>query len=352
MHIPQQLNDTNDFKKKHNLFLLDMSRPLFNLRNGIIGCISILVILLVTFLISTTTSTKSQFLNRFNQLYNTRQLSQKYTLSISNHNETYDLINMDNIKISGNATRDGDNYSTTIKVQGFEDFGFTLPKIVLKSIDNKDYINLNIVTEYLQTMIKLYGFTNKEMLQSSKSEYTELNTAFNVIFKNPNNGYYKTISSPKQRKALQHEISNTISNELKNLKSSKFKKSGKDRELILSKSDITDIIEKVLNVIQSSENYVGDKKELKSEIKKLKEQYRNEMTDYKLSISIKLGQDVGDSITTIKYNNPSYGDNTITFSTKKDTFVKPSKPKTIISEKELNNRLNNITKEHTKSLYE
>lgn len=283
-------------------------------------------------------SPKATFLSRLSANQNLKQATQSYKLSANaNTNSPYDEL-LNSVSVSGIASVDkSENVEATVNVDGLDQIGVSLSELKMVMYKDKLYINVDFITSYLSSV---YGTT----LNLDGAEFIELSEAIESA--TGSSSYSDELESST---ALQKDLNDAFAGYLKDLDGKKFVK-GKNDEvtLKLNRTDIIQLAKVTTKAMIDSKHYKGEKDSLNEFMKSLNSKEFNETLkdeDLNLDISVTYGKKVGDSKAVFEVDANSLGKVDVTFETKSKNYVAPKKPAKVISQEELQIRIEDAVSE-------
>lgn len=287
-------------------------------------------------------SPKSTFLERLNTYYTTEQMSQSYKISESNA-EGFEKF--EGLSLTGTTTKDGKNGAFTLDVQGEEELmGSSLPEAEFVYYNKNMYLNTDLAGSYISM------FSGIELEKTSS--FANLKDLLSVVmgeesFKEYESEIDKATDSAKSGK-LQEEIQGVLADYLKDLDGKKFTEKDGVVTLKLNYSELKTLAEKILTTMSESDNYEGDKTQLKDAIEAINSG-KDKNADASLQIS--LGSKVGDTTWSVTAKDKKSKDEiTVTIETKDKKFNEITEPENLMTKNELESYVADIRERITKAM--
>ena len=288
-------------------------------------------------------SPKSTFLERLNTYYTTEQMSQSYKISAESNAEGFEKF--EGLSLTGTTTKDGKNGAFTLDVQGEEELmGSSLPEAEFVYYNKNMYLNTDLAGSYLSM------FSGIELEKTSS--FSNLKDLLSVVmgeesFKEYESEIDKATDSAKSGK-LQEEIQVVLADYLKDLDSKKFTEKDGVVTLKLTYSELKKLAEKMLTTMSESDNYEGDKTQLKDAIEAINSG-KDKNADASLQIS--LGSKVGDTTWSVTAKDKKSKDEIkVTIETKDKKFNEITEPENLMTKNELENYVADIRERVTKAM--
>ena len=288
-------------------------------------------------------SPKTTFLERLNPYYTTEQMSQSYKISAESNAEGFK--NFEGLSLTGTATKDGDNGAFTLEVQGEEELmGSSLPEAEFVYYNKNMYLNTDLAGSYISM------FSGIELEKTSS--FANLKDLLSVVmgeesFKEYESEIDKATDSAKSGK-LQEEIQGVLADYLKDLDGKKFTEKDGVVTLKLNYSELKTLAEKILTTMSESDNYEGDKTQLKDAIEAINSG-KDKNADASLQIS--LGSKVGDTTWFVTAKDKKSKDEiTVTIETKDKKFNEITEPENLMTKNELESYVADIRERITKAM--
>lgn len=288
-------------------------------------------------------SPKSTFLERLNTYYTIEQMSQSYKISAESNAEGFEKF--EGLSLTGTTTKDGKNGAFTLDVQGEEELmGSSLPEAEFVYHNKNMYLNTDLAGSYISM------FSGIELEKTSS--FANLKDLLSVVmgeesFKEYESEIDKATDSAKSGK-LQEEIQVVLADYLKDLDSKKFTEKDGVVTLKLTYSELKKLAEKMLTTMSESDNYEGDKTQLKDAIMAIKSG-KDKNVDANLQIS--LGSKVGDTKWSVTAKDKKTKDEVkVTIETKDKKFAEIKEPDNLMTKKELENYVNDIRERVAKAM--
>lgn len=288
-------------------------------------------------------SPKSTFLERLNTYYTTEQMSQSYKISAESNAEGFEKF--EGLSLTGTTTKDGKNGAFTLDVQGEEELmGSSLPEAEFVYYNKNMYLNTDLAGSYLSM------FSGIELEKTSS--FSNLKDLLSVVmgeesFKEYESEIDKATDYAKSGK-LQEEIQVVLADYLKDLDSKKFTEKDGVVTLKLTYSELKKLAEKMLTTMSESDNYEGDKTQLKDAIEAINSG-KDKNADASLQIS--LGSKVGDTTWSVTAKDKKSKDEIkVTIETKDKKFNEITEPENLMTKNELENYVADIRERVTKAM--
>ncbi len=288
-------------------------------------------------------SPKSTFLERLNTYYTTEQMSQSYKISAESNAEGFEKF--EGLSLTGTTTKDGKNGAFTLDVQGEEELmGSSLPEAEFVYYNKNMYLNTDVAGSYLSM------FSGIELEKTSS--FSNLKDLLSVVmgeesFKEYESEIDKATDYAKSGK-LQEEIQVVLADYLKDLDSKKFTEKDGVVTLKLTYSELKKLAEKMLTTMSESDNYEGDKTQLKDAIEAINSG-KDKNADASLQIS--LGSKVGDTTWSVTAKDKKSKDEIkVTIETKDKKFNEITEPENLMTKNELENYVADIRERVTKAM--
>ena len=288
-------------------------------------------------------SPKSTFLERLNTYYTTEQMSQSYKISAESNAEGFEKF--EGLSLTGTTTKDGKNGAFTLDVQGEEELmGSSLPEAEFVYYNKNMYLNTDLAGSYISM------FSGIELEKTSS--FANLKDLLSVVmgeesFKEYESEIDKATDSAKSGK-LQEEIQGVLADYLKDLDGKKFTEKDGVVTLKLNYSELKTLAEKILTTMSESDNYEGDKTQLKDAIEAINSG-KDKNADASLQIS--LGSKVGDTTWSVTAKDKKSKDEiTVTIETKDKKFNEITEPENLMTKNELESYVADIRERITKAM--
>ena len=288
-------------------------------------------------------SPKTTFLERLNTYYTTEQMSQSYKISAESNAEGFEKF--EGLSLTGTATKDGKNGAFTLDVQGEEELmGASLPEAEFVYYNKNMYLNTDLAGSYLSM------FSGIELEKTSS--FANLKDLLSVVmgeesFKEYESEIDKATDSAKSGK-LQEEIQGVLADYLKELDGKKFTEKDGVVTLKLNYSELKTLAEKILTTMSESDNYEGDKTQIKDAIEAINSG-KDKNADASLQIS--LGSKVGNTTWSVTAKDKKSKDEiTVTIETKDKKFNEITEPENLMTKTELENYVNDIRERIAKAM--
>lgn len=288
-------------------------------------------------------SPKSTFLERLNTYYTTEQMSQSYKISAESNAEGFEKF--EGLSLTGTTTKDGKNGAFTLDVQGEEELmGSSLPEAEFVYYNKNMYLTTDLAGSYLSM------FSGIELEKTSS--FSNLKDLLSVVmgeesFKEYESEIDKATDSAKSGK-LQEELQVVLADYLKDLDSKKFNEKDGVVTLKLTYSELKKLAEKMLTTMSESDNYEGDKTQLKDAIEAINSG-KDKNADASLQIS--LGSKVGDTTWSVTAKDKKSKDEIkVTIETKDKKFNEITEPENLMTKNELENYVADIRERVTKAM--
>ena len=247
--------------------------------------------------------------------------------------------------MTGTTTKDGKNGAFTLDVQGEEELmGSSLPEAEFVYYNKNMYLNTDLAGSYLSM------FSGIELEKTSS--FSNLKDLLSVVmgeesFKEYESEIDKATDSAKSGK-LQEEIQVVLADYLKDLDSKKFTEKDGVVTLKLTYSELKKLAEKMLTTMSESDNYEGDKTQLKDAIEAINSG-KDKNADASLQIS--LGSKVGDTTWSVTAKDKKSKDEIkVTIETKDKKFNEITEPENLMTKNELENYVADIRERVTKAM--
>ena len=288
-------------------------------------------------------SPKSTFLERLNTYYTTEQMSQSYKISAESNAEGFEKF--EGLSLTCTTTKDGKNGAFTLDVQGEEELmRSSLPEAEFVYYNKHMYLNTDLAGSYLSM------FSGIELEKTSS--FSNLKDLLSVVmgeesFKEYESEIDKATDSAKSGK-LQEEIQGVLADYFKDLDSKKFTEKDGVVTLKLTYSELKKLAEKMLTTMSESDNYEGDKTQLKDAIEAINSG-KDKNADASLQIS--LGSKVGDTTWSVTAKDKKSKDEIkVTIETKDKKFNEITEPENLMTKNELENYVADIRERVTKAM--
>ena len=288
-------------------------------------------------------SPKTTFLDRLNTYYTTEQMSQSYKISAESNAEGFKKF--EGLSLTCTTTTDGDNGAFTLEVQGEEELmGSSLPEADFVYYNKNMYLNTDLAGSYISM------FSGIELEKTSS--FANLKDLISVVmgeetFKEYESEIDKATDSAKSGK-LQEEIQVVLADYLKDLDSKKFTEKDGVVTLKLTYSELKKLAEKMLTTMSESDNYEGDKTQLKDAIEAINSG-KDKNADASLQIS--LGSKVGYTTWSVTAKDKKSKDEIkVTIETKDKKFNEITEPENLMTKNELENYVADIRERVTKAM--
>lgn len=284
------------------------------------GCAAVIAVVTATLVF--TSSPKTQFLWRLQQASQTKRITQDYNLQLGLNKQTKDRTPFDTLSVTGQVSTDNNKSDLTATISGLEELGYIIPKLHFVVNKDKLYLNTNAI----------YGYMARLGLNETRpdSEFVELGDLLRLIGSNEIIKQSGLSNSASEK--LQKEISTTVGNYLKRVRSTAFTKDKDVVTMKLTKREIKGLVLTVVETMNKSTYYEGNKNQLKEVVKKLPSDFDRVLKDAsaRMDLTVSFGKKVGDTHIKAIYKVDTWSGH-LDLKTKQRAYKAPVLPKNVIS---------------------
>lgn len=267
----------------------------------------------------------------------------------------YDGI-LDGLEVKGNIHSNTESFD--LSLNKFEVNDIQIPETHLIQVDDDIYLNADIIPKYIEIQASNTGvdIDTSETTSQFADKYVSVGELVKEFSgKDTYDDYQKIFEqSDKKDQALRAELQEVYKEFFTELDDDAYVKSDSDVTLTLENKDIKKFIELNLQTLVDSENYEGDKKDLKNYLEDFDNNYDDSFGELEeFEVSLTLGEKTGDLSAEISLEEKTDSAAEIVMSYDFDPipYEKPSKPKKTLKISELKDSMEQIREDAIYSSY-